>query len=131
MNIRQESFINLFDELAAKAHAHALSKGFWDAANALQSLADANGMGDVCRKQRDAQLNAMIAGEIGEALEGSRRDLASEKIPGFTNEEEEYADAIIRIMDKAGARKLRIGEAIIAKMEHNAGRPAMHGGKKF
>lgn len=124
-------FLEGFNALATAAHYNARSKGFWDKSDALQSLADAHGLGRELRKMRDAQLNALISSEIGEALEGSRKDLASEKIPGFTNEEEEYADAIIRILDLTCGRKLRIGEAVIAKMEHNAGREAMHGGKHF
>jgi hypothetical protein len=48
-------------------------------------------------------------------------------MPGFTNEEEEVADQIIRLLDYAGEYKLRIGECIRAKMMKNEGRPYQHG----
>ena len=131
MTPRHEDFINAFNNLATEAHTHARNKGFWDESDALQKLSDAHGLGGVCYAARGAQLNALIASEIGEALEGMRKDLPSEKCPGFSNEEEEYADAIIRILDMAYARKMRIGEAIIAKMEYNPTRGFMHGGKSF
>jgi len=56
--------------------------------------------------------------------------LPSEKIPGFTPVEEEMADVVIRIRDLAGRHGWRIGDAILAKIKYNTGRPYLHG-KKF
>lgn len=125
------SFIEAFNALSADQHKRMRSQGFWDASDAVIAAADAAGCGTDARKMRAAQLNALVAGEIGEALEGIRKDLPSDKIEGFTNEEEEYADAIIRILDLNTARNLRIGEAVVAKMEHNLTRAHRHGGKSF
>lgn len=131
MTPRHEAFISAFNSIAVEAHIHARNKGFHDDADALQELANKNGMGEVCRKMRNSQFNALIISECGEALEGLRKDLPSEKLPSFTNEEEEYADALIRIADMAAARGMRIAEAVCAKLEYNPTREHRHGGKSF
>ena len=46
---------------------------------------------------------------------------------GFNQVEEELADTIIRIAHFAGQRKLRLGEAVIAKLAYNEKRPYKHG----
>lgn len=53
-----------------------------------------------------------------------------DKIPEFNGYEVELADCIIRIMDTAVSRGLRVAEAIVAKIAHNEGRPYKHG-KQF
>ena len=74
---------------------------------------------------------ALMHSELSEALEAIRKDLVSDHIPEFSGVEEEMADVIIRIMDFSGLKKLRIGEAILAKMAYNETREYKHGGKKF
>jgi len=70
--------------------------------------------------------------ELAEAMEGARhRNPPSEHIPEFNAMEEELADVIIRILDMAEMRKLRLGDAIIAKMDFNRTREHKHGGKEF
>lgn len=82
---------------------------------------------------------ALTVGEIGEALEAVRKNKgADDHIPEFTAEEVELADVIIRLMNYATDRKLRLADAIFAKNEYNRtradhskeGRAAEHG-KKF
>jgi NTP pyrophosphatase (non-canonical NTP hydrolase) len=58
-------------------------------------------------------------------------DPPDDKISEFSGVEAELADVIIRIMDYAGARGLRVAEAIMAKHQYNEGRDYRHGGKKF
>lgn len=75
---------------------------------------------------------ALIHSELTEALEAYRSgNPPSEKIgdAGFSQAEEEFADAIIRILDFAGGHDLDIGGAIFAKLEYNATRPHKHGRK--
>ena len=43
----------------------------------------------------------------------------------------ELADVVIRIFDYSGKHGLDLGSAILQKMAFNAGRAAMHGGKKL
>lgn len=79
----------------------------------------------------DSNELCLIHSEISEGLEGVRHDdPPSEHIPKFTASEEELADAVIRIMDYAGMRDLRVAEAVIAKLKFNEGRGFRHGGKK-
>lgn len=47
----------------------------------------------------------------------------------LTNEEEEMADVVIRVADYCGYRGIDLGRAILSKMNYNATRPHMHGGK--
>lgn len=73
----------------------------------------------------------LMVGELAEAHEGLRHNNpASEHIPEFSALEEEMADTIIRILDFCGYQKLRIEEAINAKLDYNATRPHKHG-KQF
>jgi NTP pyrophosphatase (non-canonical NTP hydrolase) len=82
---------------------------------------------------------ALIMGELGETLEAVRKNLGPDlHIPNFTSEEAEVADAVIRLMNYAADRKLRLADAIFAKNEYNRNRAdhsaearASEHGKKF
>lgn len=75
---------------------------------------------------------ALMHSELSEALEAVRQgNPQSEKIPEFTNLEEELADVVLRIMNFGQQLNLRVAEAIIAKDEYNANRAYKHGGKAF
>ena len=77
-----------------------------------------------------AEKIALIHSELSEALEAIRDgNPPSSHIPDFDAFSEEMADAAIRVMDLCEARGIDLGEAILAKMEFNAGREYMHGGK--
>lgn len=70
---------------------------------------------------------ALIHSELSEALEADRKQIAAdEHIPQFTGVEAELADAVIRILDLAGARRIRLAEAVIAKLQFNLTRPHRH-----
>lgn len=106
--------------LAIECHARAAVAGWWD-------------------KPRNAgECIALMHSELSEALEGIRKSAQDEHLPDFTSEEVEFADALIRIFDYAGARQLRLGEAFVAKLLYNANRAdhkkearEAEGGKKF
>jgi len=64
----------------------------------------------------------LVVSEIGEAMEGHRKNLQDEHLPEFLSIEVELADGIIRICDLAGAKNYRLAEALAAKMQYNAER---------
>ena len=73
---------------------------------------------------------ALMHSELSEGVEAIRKNIkADSHIPEFTGLEAELADTVIRIMNMSAAKKLRVGEAIIAKMRYNKTRPYRHGGK--
>lgn len=51
-------------------------------------------------------------------------------LPVLTAAEEEIADELIRVLDKADAHKADVAKAVAVKMAYNAQRPFLHGGKK-
>jgi NTP pyrophosphatase (non-canonical NTP hydrolase) len=102
------------DALAIAVFERNVKKGFWP---------------EAVESRNKGELIALMHSELSEALEADRKDLRSDHIPAFTGVEEELADCIIRILDFSGAFKLRLGEAIIAKLQYNATRPFKHGKK--
>ncbi len=93
----------------------------------------------VMRNARVGLKLMLSVGELGETLEAVRKNIGPDShIPEFTAEEAEVADAIIRLMNYATDRKLRLAEAIVAKNEYNRNRPdhskearSAANGKKF
>lgn len=64
----------------------------------------------------------LIVSEISEAMEGHRKGLMDDKLPHRPMIEVELADAMIRILDLAGALGLDLGGALVEKMRFNAQR---------
>ena len=103
-----------FQKLQADIHQTAIDKGWWD------------------KPRTDNDTIILFHSEISEAVEALRNgDPASEKIPEFSQLEEELADTVIRIMDYAEHRGIDLWSAILAKAEYNKGRSYRHGGKLF
>jgi NTP pyrophosphatase (non-canonical NTP hydrolase) len=61
----------------------------------------------------------LIVSEIAEAMEGHRKGLQDTHLPQFGMLEVELADAMIRILDLAGAMNLELGPALKAKLIYN------------
>lgn len=102
----------MLSELQREAHRIAVDHGWWE-------------------KPRSAgEALMLMVTELSEAMEALREGSPqSDKIPGFSQVEEELADAIIRILDFAGGNDLDIEGALQAKMRFNESRPYRHGGK--
>lgn len=58
--------------------------------------------------------------EISEGLEGFRKGLQDDHLPHRPMIEVEIADALIRLLDVAGALNLDVGGAVLEKMAYNS-----------
>jgi NTP pyrophosphatase (non-canonical NTP hydrolase) len=65
----------------------------------------------------------LIVSELSEAMEGARKNLPDDKLPHRPMFEVELADALIRLLDLAGATGVDLGGAYVEKMAFNATRP--------
>lgn len=134
----KESIIETIEYLTWKCYSNAKEHGFWQDEDRLLDIVDSYSLQngdekDVDIEQRVITLfnNEKIAlemSELAERLECLRKNpnKQDDHCPEFYNVEIEVADLIIRAMDFAGRRNLRIGKAILAKMQYNAGRPYKH-----
>jgi len=128
-------FLDAMEKLCKKAHQNSKDKGFWDG---------------VENKSVPTKL-ALIHSEVSEWLEAYRVGIKpttktypspvdgtpivlgmidSGVVRPLTNEEEEAADILLRLADLCEARNIDLGRVTLAKMQYNASRPHMHGGKK-
>ena len=95
--------------------------------NDIYQAMEANGFWSGLQDFTPAKI-ALIHSELSEALEADRKNIEhDDKVPDFTGLEAELADTLIRIYDLAGRNNLRLGEALVAKMAYNLGRPFKHG----
>lgn len=84
------------------------------------------------------ELLMLVVSELAEGMEGHRKNLHDDHLPGRMMLEVELADALIRIMDLAGGLGLDLAGAWRDKMLYNMTRQdhthaarAVEGGKKY
>ena len=94
--------------LAKEFYDNAVAHGFWTAPNKGERI-------------------ALMHSELSEALEYVRKPGPDDKLPQFSGEVVELADALIRILDYCAHYNLPIEQAVLAKHEYNKQRPFMHG----
>ena len=80
----------------------------------------------------------LVHSEVSEAMEGARKNRMDDHLPHRKALEVELADAMIRILDLAGAYQLDLGCALVEKLVYNTQRAdhkrearAADDGKKF
>lgn len=106
-------FETSFEYLSNEAHKTSVEKGFYE------------------DPPSDLERICLMHEEFGGATEALRKPVmpSDEHCPEFTRLEIKLADVIIRIMDYSVYRRLRVGQAILAKMKANKLRPYKHGKK--
>ena len=108
------------NELAVEIHQNNVDAGWWD------------------KPREKGTLLMLVVSEIAEAMEGERKDLMDDHLPHRKMAEVELVDAVIRILDYAGAFGYDVEGAIAEKLEYNKQRAdhklenrAKEGGKQF
>lgn len=108
------------NELAVEIHQNNVDAGWWD------------------KPREKGTLLMLVVSEIAEAMEGERKDLMDDHLPHRKMAEVELADAVIRILDYAGAFGYDVEGAMAEKLEYNKQRldhkrenRAKEGGKQF
>lgn len=99
--------------LTKVCHGLAAESGWW---NNLKTGEDLRQVDNIPEKLM------LIVSEVGEAMEGHRKGLMDDKLPHRPMIEVELADAVIRILDLAGAKGFDVAGAIVEKLAFNCQR---------
>lgn len=121
--ISSDEYADFLNLLAADIHDDSTSAGWWEDGDDKYVL---------------GTKLMLVVSEVAEAMEGLRKDLMDTHLPHRKMVEVEVADALIRLLDFAGALNMNIGGAVMEKLEYNTNRldhkkeaRNAEGGKKF
>lgn len=98
------------NELVDICHGAAYNAGWWT---------DKDGNSTTLNPLCFSNKLMLIVSEVAEAMEGDRKDCPDDKLPHRDMREVELADALIRILDTAGAFNMDLGGAVEEKMAYN------------
>jgi len=107
------TYRDMINDLADDIHADNVKAGWWTDLKTGESIVET---------RNRPEMLMLIVSEIAEAMEGHRKNLMDDKLPWRRMLEVELADAMIRILDLAGAENMDLGGAIKEKREFNANR---------
>lgn len=119
------------DDAATEVHYDNKNKGFWEeyerTLGIIASSPDNEGLVDKYIVDIKLSKLELITSELAEAAEAIRKNELDSHITDMSGEVVELADAVIRILDYAGAFNLPLSEAIGRKLAYNKGRAYKHG----
>lgn len=124
-----KQFASILNDYSKTIHIQNANKGFWTKRETM-FLSARNLYGDeYAHYLIAADCVALTHGELSEGIEALRKPtfpITSTEKDSFGGE---MADAVIRIMDLCAFFGINLGDAIVARAQHNSTRPHMHGGK--
>ncbi len=106
MNNSDSIHASSINTLVNFCHSKSLAGGWWHGMDITNPLVVATRL-------------CLIHTEVSEAVEGHRRDTMDEHLPHRKSIEVELADALIRILDLAGAMNMDLGGAVVEKLDYN------------
>lgn len=134
--------LQLLNDLRDAVGKNAEDHGFRDQYRKLMSEEQWHGpLGALVRAAVYTSNQHGESSEFWEAYRAGKLDQPCDKaakmealgLPALTSAEEEIADEIIRLLDKADGHnskeKVDVAKAVAVKMAYNASRPFLHGGK--
>ena len=133
----KEELSSIINDLSQSIYKHNSEVGWWDDLDLKRGLIDRISKNDKLSEDTKSEVLdnintsitlikilklALIHSEISEALEGLRKDLKDDHLSQYDMFAVELADALIRILDLAGAFNIPIGNIMVEKWEYNTKR---------